>query len=160
MANKTIAFDMDGTIADLYNVPSWERGLHEGKTWPYAKARPMVPRKSLQALKDAGYRLVIVSWGAMGGSAEYLRRVRRVKIKWCEKHYPGIFQEYHVVKYNTPKRCAVKGDAILVDDSPAVRMEWGEADTINAADTAKMLDALKELTIAAFENSQGNENGI
>ena len=39
---KTIYFDMDGTIADLFTVPNWLEGLQAEEVWPYLKADPML----------------------------------------------------------------------------------------------------------------------
>ena len=43
MENKTIVFDMDGTIADLYGVKGWLNYLRNEDTTPYEKARLIIP---------------------------------------------------------------------------------------------------------------------
>ena len=60
-------------------------------------------RHVMTTLLVAGFTLGVISWGAMGGSREYCKRTRKAKIAWCEKYFPNVFTEYHVVKYGTPK---------------------------------------------------------
>ena len=38
---KAIFWDMDGTIADLYNVPNWLDKLRAEDTSPYREAEPL-----------------------------------------------------------------------------------------------------------------------
>ena len=38
---RTIYFDMDGTIADLYGVPNWLTSLRRFDAMPYRRANPM-----------------------------------------------------------------------------------------------------------------------
>ena len=39
--NKTLVFDMDGTIADFYGVEGWLDDLHAENTRPYSQAEPL-----------------------------------------------------------------------------------------------------------------------
>ncbi len=41
MAKPMICFDMDGTIADLYNVPNWLERLQAEDATPYLEAKPL-----------------------------------------------------------------------------------------------------------------------
>ena len=144
---KAIYFDMDGTIADLYGYDNWLEMLRAEDTTPYEECGVLVNieelREVLNEYIDAGITLGIISWGAMGGSREYCRRTRKAKIAWCEKHFPSVFTEYHVVKYGTPKHHVRKvKDSILVDDNADVRNAWiGE--TIDA--TKDIIELLKNL---------------
>ena len=38
---KTLVFDMDGTIADLYGVNGWLENLREENARPYIEAKPL-----------------------------------------------------------------------------------------------------------------------
>jgi len=146
---KALYFDMDATICALYDYPNWLELLHEENTEPYEKALPCVDIKKLnEVLNDfiaAGVTIGIISWGAMGGSREYCKRTRKAKIAWCEKYFPNVFTEYHVVKYGTPKHYVRKiKDSILVDDNADVRKAW-KGETIDATkDIIKLLSELLE----------------
>lgn len=127
---RWVYFDMDGTIADLYNVPDWLEGLKNEQVAPYLLANPVGDSKQLaslfKCLKARGYHLGIVSWGAKGSTTEFTRAVKRAKITWLEQHYPATFEEIHVIKHGTPKRSVVKHRyAYLVDDELHNLKQWG-----------------------------------
>lgn len=125
---KALYFDMDGTIASLYDVPEWETQLENENVAPYEIAAPLCNMDDLaqviEAFRALGIVVGVVSWGAMNGSKEYTRRVKRAKMEWCKRH--GLyFSEFHVVKYNTPKWQVAKiKDAILIDDDSYNCSEW------------------------------------
>lgn len=144
---KAIYFDMDGTIADLYGYENWLPLLRAEDTKPYEECGVLVDVEELREVLDefvqAGITIGIISWGAMGGSKEYCKRTRKAKIAWCEKYFPNVFTEYHVVKYGTPKHYVRKiKDSILVDDNEDVRCAW-HGDTIDA--TKNIIELLREL---------------
>ena len=146
---KAIYFDMDGTIADLYSYENWLPLLRAESTIPYEMCGVLVDLEELREVLDkfiaSGITIGIISWGAMGGSREYCKRTRKAKIDWCEKHFPDIFTEYHVVKYGTPKHYVRKiKESILVDDNAEVRQAW-KGETINATDSKEMIAVLREL---------------
>lgn len=96
-------------------------------------------------LRSAGVTVGVISWGAMGGTTEYTRRVKRAKMAWC-KRYGLAFDEFHVVKYNTPKhRVAKCKDSILVDDNEDVRKAWRNGDTIDATASDELLEKLQKV---------------
>ena len=55
---KTIYFDMDGTIANLYGVENWLDDLLTENTFPYENAEPMfnaeILNKILENLQASG----------------------------------------------------------------------------------------------------------
>ena len=57
--NKTIVFDMDGTIADLYGVEGWLDMLRAEDATPYRQAKPIYDMDMLNdlidILKNMGY---------------------------------------------------------------------------------------------------------
>ena len=146
---KAIYFDMDGTLNRFYEVDNWLEKLHAEDVSPYVEALPIVDfvelRDVLNEFIAAGITIGVISWGAMNGSNEYCRRTRKAKIMWCEKYFPNVFTEYHVVKYGTPKHHVRKiKDSILVDDNKDVRDAWSGL-TIDAnKDIVKALRKLKE----------------
>lgn len=146
---QVIYFDMDGTIADLYGYEGWLELLRAEDTTPYEKCQVIFDLEELReifaSLLAAGFMLGIISWGAMGGSREYCKRTRKAKKAWCDEYFPGMFSEFHVVKYGTPKHYVRKiKDSILVDDNSDVRTAW-KGQTIDASNSAQMVAALREL---------------
>lgn len=146
---QALYFDMDGTIAGLYSVPDWLHKLRAEDASPYADAAPMVDMVRLAAiiakLRSAGVTVGVISWGAMGGTVEYTREVKRVKMAWC-KYWGLEFDEFHVVKYNTPKhRVAKCKRSILVDDNSEVRQAWTLGATIDASDSFRMMEQLENI---------------
>lgn len=143
---QALYFDMDGTIANLYNVEGWESKLRAEDPSPYADASPLVDMVRLAAiiakLRSAGVTVGVISWGAMDGTTEYTRRVKRVKREWC-KYWGLAFDEFHVVKYGTPKHWVAKCKrSILVDDNSDVRQTWTLGATVDASDSLRMMEQL------------------
>jgi hypothetical protein len=134
----TIYFDLDGTLYDLYNVPSWlERITTKQDPTAYAQGSCMVDPITLATLLDTlvakGYKIGVVSWLAGDASKEYDKAVRRVKRAWVKAHMPQA-TEVHLVKYGTPKHNIIKDkrNAILVDDNADVRNAWTRGQIIAA----------------------------
>ncbi len=149
----TIYFDMDGTIADLYNVENWLPKLRAENPAPYAEAEAMVDTGELQLylsiLQNRGYKLGVISWLSKGSSKSYDKIVREAKKNWLRENLPEItFDETHFVKYGTRKDYIAKDkDGILFDDSEEVRKNWrGVAVNPNTEDIIEFLKKVKELT--------------
>ena len=135
---KTLVFDMDGTIADLYAVTDWLENIIAENVRPYAIAEPMYNMNKLVSvinrLKENGWRVAIVSWTSKCGSKEYNKAVRRVKKEWLDR-YNFPYDELHVIKYGTPKSYCMKktgGFQILFDDEEPNRKAWRNGSTVNA----------------------------
>ena len=144
--NKTLVFDMDGTIADFYGVENWLDALRAEDPLPYMDADPIYDTDALNAillaLKNIGWRIVVTTWLAKGSSKAYDTLVREAKLAWLDK-YDFPYDEIHMVKYGTTKaNCTRKlgGFQILVDDNEKVRKGWNLGATINANEN--ILDAL------------------
>jgi len=136
--NKTLVFDMDGTIADLYGVNGWLEDLRAENPRPYEVARPLYNMEVLNAildlLKAQGWRIAVTTWLAKNSSATYDEMVRKAKIEWLKK-YNFNYDEIHLIKYGKTKAdCTRKngGLQILVDDNEKIRKGWHLGDTINA----------------------------
>ncbi len=138
MANKTIVFDMDGTIANFYGVKGWLDYLKAEDTTPYEVAEPLYNMVELanllNTLKIRGWKVVVTTWLAKNGTKEYNNRTRKAKLDWLAK-YNFPYDEIHLVKYGTTKaNCTRKigGYQVLVDDNEMVRKGWRLGATINA----------------------------
>lgn len=145
----SIYFDLDGTLASLYSVEGWLPDLKAGKTRPYAEAAPMVDPVKLSSLLDRlaakGYKLGVISWSAKGATNEYSRRIRKTKKEWLKKNAPQLLDNFHVIKYGTPKHWRREENSILVDDEKDNRDNWTKGRTIDATNTAQMLEELEAL---------------
>lgn len=138
MENKTLVFDMDGTIADLYGVNNWLGDLRSENPRPYVVAKPMynmdILNELLNILKNMGWRIVVTTWLAKESTKGYDEKVRKAKLDWL-KQYNFPYDEIHLVKYGTTKaNCTrrIGGYQILVDDNEKVRNGWRLGSTINA----------------------------
>ena len=136
--NKTLVFDMDGTIADLYGVEGWLDDLAEESTRPYDVAEPLYKMDNLNVLitllKGIGWHIVVTSWVAKNATKEYANAIRNSKIAWLDKMcFP--YDEVHIVKYGATKADSTRkrgGIQILVDDNEKVRNGWHLGGTIDA----------------------------
>lgn len=128
--NKAIYFDMDGTIAGLYQVEGWLNNLINEQTRPYREAKSLVDMrklgKVLNTLQAEGYHIGIISWLSKNGSEEYNERVTTTKINWLKTHLGSVeFDEIKIVKYGTPKQEVVNfPEGILFDDEEPNRNNW------------------------------------
>lgn len=150
MMNRTLVFDMDGTIANLYGVKNWLSDLRNFNPRPYIVAEPMYDMDTLviilEILKAQGWRIAVTSWLSMDSTVEYDKEVRKAKREWLER-YNFPFDEIHLVKYGTTKANCTRhlgGYQILVDDNANVRKGWNLGDTINANENilSKLCDLL------------------
>lgn len=153
--NKTLVFDMDGTIVDLYGVRGWLEMLRTENEIPYRIAKPIYDMDTLVSivglLKVQGWRIVVTSWLSKESTKEYDEKVRKAKIEWLKK-YNFPCDEIHIVKYGTTKaNCTRKkgGYQILVDDNAQVRKGWHLGDTINANEN--IIEKLVDLLVAEYE---------
>lgn len=149
---KAIYFDMDGTIADLYNVIYWLEGLREYKVYPYLEARPMWDMLELNhllgQLKAQGYRIGVITWLSKESTIQYDREVRWAKKLWLETYgMLNVLDEIQMVKYGTPKHeVADLRHGILIDDNAAVRADWENDGGITIDPTTEnILDILARL---------------
>lgn len=144
---RTIYFDMDGTIADLYGVTNWLENLQEENTLPYEIAAPLLRLSALARilnnLQKRGYRLGIISWLAKYGSPDYHQRVTATKEKWLRVHMKSVqWDEINIVPYGTPKQNYMKTEFdVLFDDEKQNRDSWKGI----SFDVKNIIEDLKEL---------------
>ena len=135
---KVLVFDMDGTIADLYNVDGWLQKLRAGDASPYREAKPMYDMMLLTdllwLLKNDGWLIVVTTWLSKEATHEYDNKVRLEKRAWLDR-YDFPYDELHMVKYGTTKANCTRhlgGFQILIDDNEKIRNGWTLGDTIDA----------------------------
>jgi hypothetical protein len=143
----TIYFDMDGTIAGLYDVPNWLPRLRAYDPTPYLEAKPLVRMsalaRKLNTLQKAGYQIGVITWLSLEPSPDYDRAVTEAKAEWLRKHLPSVHWDFfHAVPHGTPKQnyCTSPLD-VLFDDNQGVRADW----TGRAYDVQNILEVLKEI---------------
>ena len=141
---KTIWFDMDGTIANLYAVEGWLDMLRAYDPTPYAKAEPMVNMSALARLlhkaQRLGYEVGIISWLSKCSNSEYDMAVTEVKVEWLRLHLPSVeWNEIKIVAYGTPKHELCEG--WLFDDEEHNRKMWGEG----AYEPSEIMEMLRGL---------------
>jgi len=131
---RTIWWDMDGTIANLYAVENWLPMLRAEDTTPYVEAKVMWNMSQLARLMNRvqlmGYKLGIISWTSKGGTESYNDKVVEAKLAWLGKHLASVkFNHIVIVNYGTPKADFMDTeDDILFDDELQNRETWkGEA---------------------------------
>ena len=136
--NKTLVFDMDGTIADLYGVEDWLEDLRAENPRPYQVAEPMynmvVLSELLNILKDMGWRVVVTTWLAKESTPAYDALVREAKIEWLAR-YGFPYDEIHLVKYGTTKANCTRrygGLQVLFDDNEKIRKGWTLGEAVDA----------------------------
>ena len=127
---KTIWFDMDGTLASLYDVKDWLPKLEAQDPSPYVEARPIhnMSRlaRYLNKVKKLGYKIGIISWLSKVSTPDYDKEVINAKKDWLNKHLNSVdWDKIIITDYGTPKSNFIMGtDDILFDDELSNRLEW------------------------------------
>ena len=156
---KSINWDMDGTIANLYSVPDWLEKLRAEDPSPYLEADPMCDMKklaeTLNLLKSAGWEINIITWLSMNSSEEYKDAVREAKLAWLNK-WGFVYDHFHGVQYGATKADSVRKRTdygILIDDNEKVRKGW----TLGATIDPTKVDIIEALT-SLLDGGKKQEN--
>ena len=144
---RTIWWDMDGTIANLYAVENWLPKLRNEDASPYVEAEVLWNMSQLARLmnqvQQLGYKLGIISWTSKNSSESYADKVAEAKLSWLKRHLASVrFDEIVIVDYGTPKAEFMHTDYdILFDDEEKNRDDWmGQA-----YEPQEMIQVLKAL---------------
>ena len=142
---NTIWFDLDGTLAGLYNVPNWLPMLINSNPAPYKLAAPLVNMnklaRTLNKLQRKGYKIGIISWLSKTSTPEYDEAVTAAKLWWLKKHLNSVnWDEINIVTYGRNK-WEVCGEGILFDDEAPNREAWG-GNAYHPDDMMKILSSL------------------
>lgn len=144
---RTIWFDMDGTIANLYGVQDWLPKLRSYDPSPYAEAEVMhnmsILARYLNKLQAMGYYIGIISWLSKDSTCEYDEQVAEAKREWLKIHLSSVtFNEILITPYGLPKELWMKAsDDILFDDNAEIRNEWDG----DAYEPEQIMEILKRL---------------
>ena len=144
---RTIWWDMDGTIANLYAFEGWLDCLINSDPAPYAEAKVMhnmsILARYMNKVQKMGYRIGVISWLSKSSTAEYDAEVTAAKIEWLHKHLNSVhFDAVNIVAYGTPKEKFMEtNDDILFDDEQRNRDNWQG----NAYEPDQILEILKTL---------------
>ena len=134
-----IIWDMDGTIADLYNVPNWLQKVRAYDATPYSEAAPLWDMERLgravKQLQNRGIEICICSWLSKESTQLYNKKVRAAKRQWL-KDFNFPYDEIHLVKYGTPKYRyrAIQEQTILIDDNAEVRKNFEQFENCSTID--------------------------
>ena len=146
---KAIYFDLDGTVADLYNTDGWLESL-ESESPVFAELKPLIDMQELQEVATKlfmkGYKFGVITHLPMNCTPHYARESEEEKRIWCRKYLPFI-QEFHAQAYGLDKFLAVpfaSDDMLLIDDNSLVRTKWMRHHGCNAIDPTKV-DIIKYL---------------
>lgn len=148
-----IYFDMDGTIANLYNVENWLEKLRSFDSSPYMEATPLLNLSSfarlVKKMQKNGIQIGIISWLSKNSNKEYDEAVTEAKKKWLKKHLPSvIFDEIFILSYGTPKSNCINSEILeanfLFDDEEKNRKDWEENGGI-AFDESSILEFLRSI---------------
>ena len=149
----TIFFDMDGTLAGLYDVPHWLSKLRAYDPSPYKEANTMHNMshlaRLLNKLQATGFiSLGIISALSKESTPQYDEAVKLEKRLWLNKHLRSVHWDViHFIPYDTPKAMfATTAGDILFDDVPHIRHDWNIACPYGGAyDQDEIFKVLKEL---------------
>ena len=149
---KTLVFDMDGTIADLYSIETWLEDLQSSNPRPYRDCNPLVNIDDLNIICDMfrmiGYKIIITTWLAKNSTKEFKKETKIAKLEWLE-NVGFKYDEIHFVQYGTTKANVTRKygkPQILIDDNEQIRKGWTLGETVDA--TENILEKLVEI----FEN--------
>lgn len=131
-AERLLVFDMDGTIADLYNTKDWSHRLDISDASVYSDAAPMVDMSIftslLNILRTKGYRVVILTWLSKNADPEFHKNICIEKRQWLNRYgIPAddvIMMDYGTDKYQALMEKYPGAKTILFDDDKHVRNSW------------------------------------
>ncbi len=125
-----VLFDMDGTIADLYNVKDWLQKLESSDTSVFSDAKPLVKIKSfksyLKNLKEQGFKVEVTTWLPKNATKEYEQAVANAKKEWLQKY--GILELLDNVNYLSYgiDKSQTENDFIFDDDDKVLNTFKGK----------------------------------
>ena len=128
-----ILLEMDGTIADTYNVPNWLDQLRNESTLPFEVARPLVSESTLLSL-FGNENIVICTMLPKGVQlgTPYADACQRAKQQWLERYFPSLTNVLFMKYSNDKSLGEYSKKCLLVDDSDIIRNNFNGY-TLNAS---------------------------
>lgn len=118
---KRVYLDMDGTIADLYNVKQWLERIKSNDSNLFVECEPIITQDELfEVFPPNEYDISILSMTPKDCSDSYAADVIRQKNEWLDMHFPNLKKRIYK-KYSYNKNLKNSKDAILVDDNKKIR---------------------------------------
>lgn len=145
---KEIIFDMDGTIADLYNYPNWLGHVRAESPFPYRDCKPIYNmdelNKLIQEAKQKGYKISVVTASSKDCRSLYHNIISKEKEEWLQRH--GFdYDSFYCIPFGVNKGFyTTEDESILFDDNEEVRADFEAVSAFNKAVDATV-DLLEKL---------------
>jgi 5'(3')-deoxyribonucleotidase len=121
---KTVYLDLDGTIADLYNIENWLPRLKASDEKIFLECKPIITEAELLShFPTDKYEIRVLSMTPLGATKEYCKNVEEQKNQWLDKFFPSLTKRIYRA-YGHNKNLKNSENAILVDDSEPIRNSW------------------------------------
>lgn len=131
---SAVLLDMDGTIADTYNVPNWLDQLRSESVEPFINAQPLITEEKLFSLfseENIVICTMLPKGVALGTS--YADACQRAKQQWLERYFPSLQNAVLFMEYGDNKSLGeFSKNCLLIDDSATIRDNFNGY-TLNAA---------------------------
>ena len=136
---KSIWFDMDGTIAELYKVEGWLPKLRNNEWSVYSECAPRAHasriRNAVAALIEDGWQVGVITWASKGiGWGKEMDAITETKFAWLCRFFPALADgRFACIPYGYDKgqfMLEMYDDynpydiSYLVDDNKEVRAAW------------------------------------
>ena len=125
--------DMDGTIADTYNVPDWLDQLRNESVKPFEMAEPLVSESTLLSLfTDENIIICTMLPKGVALGTPYADACQRAKQQWLERYFPSLTNVLFMEYSNDKSLGEYSKKCLLVDDSDVIRNNFNGY-TLNAS---------------------------
>lgn len=130
---NAVLLDMDGTIADTYNVPNWLDQLRNERVEPFINAQPLITEEKLFSLfseKNIVICTMLPKDVQLG--TPYADACQRAKQQWLERYFPSLTNVLFMEYSNDKSLGEYSKKCLLVDDSDIIRNNFNGC-TLNAS---------------------------
>ena len=118
---KKVYLDMDGTIANLYNIENWLKRLQNEDNTIFTECDTLITeQRLLQLFPKEQFDIIILSMTPKNATKEYCQNVIEQKNNWLNKFFPTLTKRIYL-KYGKNKNLKNSKNAILIDDNDLIR---------------------------------------
>lgn len=123
---SAVLLDMDGTIADTYNVSNWLEDLRAESVHPFIEAKPLISESKLLSLfKDDNIVICTMLPKGVVLGTPYANACQQAKREWLNKHFPNLQPVIIFKTYGDDKSMGdITKNCLLVDDNPSIRANF------------------------------------